>query len=62
MQEALINVAARAIETEGFEPFSIDKVVEAAMAKLERAYGKPQNPAQAREAIREYIDEAHSLK
>lgn len=46
----------------GIALFLIDKVADTATAKLERAFGKPQNPAHESEAIRGCIDEAHSLK
>jgi len=59
VSETLIDVAERAVRSEGAEKFSPGRVVDESMAKIERVLGKPEDPDQARTAIRAYLDDAH---
>lgn len=57
----LIEVAERAVISDGAETFSIDTVVDESMAALERTLGAPEDRDNARAAVRAYLDEAHGL-
>lgn len=61
IHEALLEVAMRELVTGGRDPVSVDKVIDAAMAKFARTLGEPEDPAAARAAIRSYIDQFHRL-
>lgn len=55
----LIEVAERDVLSNGGDAFSVEKVVDQSMKKLERVLGAPRDAAGARAAIRAYLDEAH---
>lgn len=57
----LVDVAERTVLTGGAEPFSVEKVVDESMAKLERTLGAPDDRSGARIAIRAYLEKAHGL-
>lgn len=61
IQASLIEVAERSVVSDGADPFSVEKVVDESMAKLERAFGPPEDPQEARTRIHTYILDAHSL-
>ncbi|GAA1484672.1 hypothetical protein [Brachybacterium fresconis] len=57
----LIEVVERQVVTGGSEKFSIEKVVDESMAKLESTLGPPLDREAARNEIRAYIEEVHGL-
>lgn len=56
----LIGVAERDVLSNGEAAFSIEKVVEESMSRLEHVIGAPRDADRARAAIRAYLDEVHT--